>query len=111
MGISVSLLIVRWFWISSSLGGNLCVDADSIGIPEGSCYCRGLKVFSGRGSCEFCGDVSCSVSYSLIEVSSFMYREFMYRLCICQGRFFIFQTNHPLIHFGEFHESVSLYVV
>ena len=89
--------------------GNLCVDADSVGIPEGSCYRRGLKVFFGRGSCEFCGDVSCSVSYSLLEVSSFMYREL--RLCTCQGRFCIFQTNRPLVHFGEFHESVSQYVV
>ena len=50
--------------------GNFCIDAGSVGITDGSCSWRGSKLFFGRGSGKFCGEVSCSDSNKLFENSS-----------------------------------------
>ena len=42
--------------------GNFGIDADSVGVTYESCVWRGSKLFFGRGSGKFCGEVSGSDS-------------------------------------------------
>ena len=56
--------------------GSFYIDAGSVGITDESCVWEGSKLFFGRGSGKFCGEVSCSDSNSVFVCKSTVVRVF-----------------------------------
>ena len=81
------------------MSGCFCIDAGSVGTTGESGVWRGSKLFFGRGSGKFCGEVSGSDSNRFLVFFRYLCQDLWLR--ICQGRLCIFHTSRPLIRFVE----------